>query len=45
MPLKDSSRSISKILRAYRKSYEQDAVDDGVREYINTGGEAAFYAV
>lgn len=42
---KDPSNSILKLLRAYRESYEKSAIDDGVREYVNTGGEAAFYGI
>ncbi|MBP7806351.1 hypothetical protein KA057_01580 [Candidatus Gracilibacteria bacterium] len=45
IPPDNSSNNILKLLSAYRESFEAGAIDDGVREYVNTGGEAAFYGI
>lgn len=45
IPSTSSPGSILRLLRMYRESYEAGAVDDGIREYVNTGGEAAFYGI
>lgn len=45
IPSASFSGSMLRILHMYRESYEAGAIDDGIREYVNTGGEAAFYGI